>query len=104
MKSISLNLKTLRKHTYSNILKISPSKTENFEIKKNQIFFILLLKNIDCGYSLEPPRRGGSNEYPRSMIFYIKVGFKGVQIIWACFRDDRVKENYKLDSDEPEVR
>ena len=23
-----------------------------------------MLKNIDCGYSLEPPRRGGSNEYP----------------------------------------
>ena len=22
-----------------------------------------MLKNIDCGYSLEPPRRGGSNEY-----------------------------------------
>ena len=20
-------------------------------------------QNIDCGYSLEPPRRGGSNEY-----------------------------------------
>ena len=28
---------------------------------------MLLLKNIDCGYSLEPPRRGGSNEYPQSM-------------------------------------
>ena len=27
------------------------------------IFFLFLLKNIDCGYSLEPPRRGGSNEY-----------------------------------------
>ena len=26
-------------------------------------FFLILLKNIDCGYSLEPPRRGGSNEY-----------------------------------------
>ena len=26
-----------------------------------------LLKNIDCGYSLEPPCRGGSNEYPKSM-------------------------------------
>ena len=25
-------------------------------------------KNIDCGYSLEPPRRGGSNEYPQSML------------------------------------
>ena len=24
------------------------------------------LKSIDCGYSLEPPRRGGSNEYPQS--------------------------------------
>ena len=23
--------------------------------------------DIDCGYSLEPPRRGGSNEYPQSM-------------------------------------
>ena len=25
-----------------------------------------MLENIDCGYSLEPPRRGGSNEYPQS--------------------------------------
>ena len=24
-------------------------------------------QNIDCGYSLEPPRRGSSNEYPQSM-------------------------------------
>ena len=31
------------------------------------IIFIILLKNIDCGYSLEPPRRGGSNEYPQFM-------------------------------------
>ena len=28
---------------------------------------MFLCKNIDCGYSLEPPRRGGSNEYPQSM-------------------------------------
>ena len=31
------------------------------------LVFLFLLKNIDCGYSLEPPRRGGSNEYPQSM-------------------------------------
>ena len=31
------------------------------------IIFLFLLKNIDCGYSLEPPRRGGSNEFPQSM-------------------------------------
>ena len=24
-------------------------------------------QNIDCGYSLEPPRRGGYNDYPKSM-------------------------------------
>ena len=27
------------------------------------IIFLILLNNIDCRYSLEPPRRGGSNEY-----------------------------------------
>ena len=26
--------------------------------------FLFLLQNINCGYSLEPPRRGGSNVYP----------------------------------------
>ena len=72
------------------------SKTENFQIKKLYIFHISA-QNIDCGYSLEPPRRGGSNDYPQSMFlsknkknkvypckpqFYcIKVGFKGVKII-----------------------
>ena len=46
-------------------------------------------QNIDCGYSLEPPRGGGSNVYPKSMFLsrnkknnvYIKVGFKAVKII-----------------------
>ena len=31
--------------------------------------FLFLLKNIDCGYSLEPPRQGGSKEYPQSMLW-----------------------------------
>ena len=69
------------------------------------LFFLFFAQNIDCGYTLEPPRRGGSNEYPQSMflnkyiykkyvypckpkIFYIKVGFKGVYITRACFPDD----------------
>ena len=37
------------------------------------LFFLFLLKNIDCEYSLEPPRRGGSNEYPQSMILSRKM-------------------------------
>ena len=31
------------------------------------LFFLFLLQNIDGGYSLKPPRRGGSNVYPQSM-------------------------------------
>ena len=31
------------------------------------LFFVFLLQNIDCGYSLEPLRRGGFNMYPQSM-------------------------------------
>ena len=87
---------SLRKHAYSNILKISLPKTESFQMKNSNIFHISA-QNIDCGYSLEPPRRGGSNEYPQSVFlsrnkknnvypckpqfYYTKVGFKGVKII-----------------------
>ena len=76
--------------------KFSPPKTENFQIKISDIFHISA-QNIDCGYTLEPPRRGGSKEYPQSMFlsrdknnkvypckpqfYYIKVGFEGVKII-----------------------
>ena len=57
----------LRKHAYSNILKILLSKNKKkIQIKKIGILYISV-QNIDCRYSLEPPRRGGSNEYPRSM-------------------------------------
>ena len=31
------------------------------------IIFLILLKNINCGYSLELPHQGDSNEYPQSM-------------------------------------
>ena len=73
-----------------------------FQIKKSDIFHISA-QNIDCGYSLEPPHRGGSNEHPQSMFlsrndknqvypckpqfYHIKMGFKGVKIIYVCLRD-----------------
>ena len=46
------------------------------------IIFLISAQNIDCGYWLEPLRRGGSNEYPQSVlcrnmknirIFYLKI-------------------------------
>ena len=53
---------------FHKILKILPPKIEIFQRKKSDIFNISA-KNIYYGYSLEPPRRGGSKEYPQSMIF-----------------------------------
>ena len=34
---------------------------------KNSDIFHISAQNIDFGYLLEPPRRGGSNEYSQSM-------------------------------------
>ena len=70
------------------------SKNLNFSDKKKW-YLSYFCSNIDCGYSLELPRRGGSNEYPESVFeqkqnivypckpqfYYIKVGFKGVKIL-----------------------
>ena len=78
--------------------------TENFTTKrerkfsdKKSVIFHISAQNRYCGYSLEPPRRGGSKEYPQYMFlsknkknnvypckpqfYYMKVGFKGVKII-----------------------
>ena len=43
-------------------------KNENFQMKNSGGFHISA-QNIDCGYMLEPPRWGGSNEYPQSMFW-----------------------------------
>ena len=66
--------------------------------------FLIFAQNIDCGYTLEPPRRGGFDEYPPSMFWsknmknrytspypsfaYIKVGYKGVFITRTHFPDE----------------
>ena len=51
---------------YTEILKVV--KNENFQQKSFDIF-PNFAQIIDCGYSLEPPRRGGSNKYPHSMFW-----------------------------------
>ena len=94
-------MKILSDHiTKTRLLKYIENFT-NKNKKKNRIknsnIFHISAQNIDCGYSLEPPQRGGSNEYPQSMFlsrnkkdnvypckpqsYYIKVGFKRVKII-----------------------
>ena len=100
-----LHVFALRKHAYSNILKILPPKKWKFSDKNPDIFQISA-QNIDCWYSLEPPRWGGSNEYPQSMFlsrnnknvypckpqfYYIKVGFKGSKLYRHVFMMEYIK-------------
>ena len=72
-------------------------KLKIFRQKTLIFFFSYFCSKHKLWYSLEPPRLGGSNEYPRSMFssknkknnvypckpqfHYIKVEFKGVKII-----------------------
>ena len=48
----------LRKKRLFKILKNFTTKNLKFSDKK-LIFFHISAQNIDCGHSLEPPRRGG---------------------------------------------
>ena len=56
----------LRKHAYSNILKIFSPKNENFEIKISDIFH-MSSQTHRLWYSFARPCRGGLNEYQQSM-------------------------------------
>ena len=62
-----------------------------------------MLKNIDCEYSLKPPRQGNSNEYPQSVfwaeiwkisVFILKFSVFGDKIFYifekACFRNENI--------------
>ena len=87
---------------------------ENLKIFSRTFFdiFLIFAPNIDCGYSLEPPRhcghtlepprQGGSNEYPQSMFWiknkkkYQNISIKNsiflqfrkdLYVTWACFRN-----------------
>ena len=62
---IGIHLQKLAHAIFKEFLSL---KIENFQLKIFDVFLIFA-QNIDCGYTLEPPRRGGSNEYPQSMFW-----------------------------------
>ena len=66
---VSHSPRSSRKHGFFNF---DPFKLYFYIVKLGftgiYIIFLISSKKIDCGYSLEPPRRGGSNEYPQSMV------------------------------------
>ena len=66
------NTLVMRSHiTKTCLYNFDPLKPHFYIVKlrftRVYIIFLISAQNIDCGCSLEPPRRGGSNEYPQSM-------------------------------------
>ena len=68
------------------------------------IIFLLSAKNIDCGYSLEPPCRGSSNEYPQFMFwaeiwrlsdFFLSENFHFLMVKFSLYLNRRVFRNDK---------
>ena len=62
----------MRSITKTCLYNFDPVKPHFYTVKLGfrgvYIIFLYSAQNIDCGYSLEPPRRrGGPNEYPQSM-------------------------------------
>ena len=54
--------------TKTYVYNVDPLKPHFYIVKVGftgvYIIFLISAQNTDCGYSLEPPRLGGSNEYP----------------------------------------
>ena len=59
------------RHTFTEEI-IMGETTSGERLQDIGTLVLILLQNIDCGYSLEPHRRGGSNVYPQTM-FCAKV-------------------------------
>ena len=95
-------IRSSRKRAYIILTPLNPTFTGVY------IIFLSLLQHT-LWYSLEPPRRGGSNEYPQSMfweeiwknirIFYLNFSFFGCKTFnifgKACFSNanDSAKEH-----------
>ena len=86
----------------------------NWGLQEYTLFFLFLLKNIDCGYSLERSHRGGSNGYPQSMfraemrkisVFFNLIFFQFLEVKFSIYLNRRVfvmklpQEQYYIDAD-----
>ena len=54
--------------TKTYLYNLDPFKPHFYTLKLDIHYFIISAKNINCGYSLEPPRQGGSNGCPQSVL------------------------------------
>ena len=75
-------------NTKTYLYNFDPLKPHFYKVKLGftgvYINFLISAQNIDCGYSLEPPRRGGSVEYPQS-IFWAEIEKKISEFLSEIF-------------------
>ena len=90
---------TSRKHAY---IILTPLKPHFYIVKLGftgvYIIFLISAQNVDCGYSLEPPRTGGSNKYPQSMFWaeiwkiseFLSKNFQFLEMKFSMYLNRRV--------------
>ena len=94
------------KNTSHHLYNIDPHKPHFYNVIQGftgvNIIFLFLLQNINCGYSLEPPRRGGSggsNGYPQSMFwaeiwkiseFFLSEDFQFLGVKFSIYLNRRI--------------
>ena len=88
--------------TKTYLYNFDPLKTHFYIVKLGftgvYIIFLISAQNIDCGYSLEPPRRGGSNEYHNLCIVqkyekylsFLSENFQFLEIKFSIYLNRRV--------------
>ena len=82
LKQVKLYHWTSQKHAYIILTPLNPTFIyQNWGLQGCTLFFLFLLKNKECGYSLELPRRGGSYEYPQS-VFWAEIWKISEFFIW----------------------
>ena len=91
-----------RSITKTYLYNFDPLKPHSYKVKLGftgvYTIFLITAQNIDCGYSLEPSRRGGYNEYPRSMFWaeickiseFLSEKFQFLEVKFSIYLNRRV--------------
>ena len=93
---------TLTLHHENMLYNFDPLKPHFYIVKLRltwvYIIFLISAQNIDCGYSLEPPRRGGSNGYLQFMfeqkydkcLMFLTKKFQFLEVKFSIYMHRRV--------------
>ena len=97
--------KKKKKNTYIILTTLHPLKLGFTGV---YIIFLISAQKIDCGNSLEPPRRGGSNEYhnlsfeqkyENISFFFLSENFQFLVVKFSIYLNTRVFVMFEITAD-----